>query len=73
MAKNTKNRMWLDTSGMEGWIEALDKAGADVKEIADQALMETAEKIQADTLDAMQAGSLPAKGRKATCRTKNIV
>lgn len=73
MAKNTKNRMWLDTSGMEGWIEALDKAGADVKEIADQALMETAEKIQADTLDAMQAGSLPAKGRYATGRTKNLV
>lgn len=73
MAKNTKNRMWLDTSGMERWIESLDKAGADIKEIADQALMETAERIQADTLEAMQDSSLPAKGRYATGRTKGLI
>ncbi|MCM1218128.1 MAG: hypothetical protein NC548_26885 [Lachnospiraceae bacterium] len=73
MASSTKNRMWLDTSGMEEWIESLDKMGADVKKIADRALTETAEKIQADTEAAMQDGFLPAKGKYATGRTKRLV
>lgn len=68
-----KNRMWLDTSGMERWIEDLDKAGADVKGIAEQALTETAQKIQSDVSEAMQNENLPAKGDYASGQTKRAV
>lgn len=68
-----KNRMWLDTSGMESWIEELDKAGADIKGIAEEALNETARKIQSDVSEAMQGANLPAKGKYASGRTKKAV
>lgn len=75
MAKQhkTKNYMWLDTSGMARWIEELDKASDNIEEIVEEALTRTAEKIQADVMEAMQDRHLPAKGKYATGETKGKV
>ena len=68
--KDTKNHMWLDASGLDGLLEDLEKAGADVKEIAELALKKTADRIQEDVEEAMEKKHLPKKGKYSTGRTK---
>lgn len=74
MRKSTvKNSMWLDTSGFADLLEDLDRMGADIKSITEQALVKTAEKIQEDVDKAMQDRYLPKKGKYATGRTKKTI
>lgn len=68
--KDTKNHMWLDASGLDGLLEDLEKAGADVKEITERALKKTADRIQEDVEEAMEKKHLPKKGKYSTGRTK---
>lgn len=71
--KDTKNHMWLDASGLDGLLEDLEKAGADVKEITERALVKTADRIQKDVEKAMDKKHLPAKGKYSTGRTKRTI
>lgn len=73
MAGKTKNRMWLDTSGMAEWIERLDKVSDDLEGIVETAITEVAETIQADVEKAMEDVNLPNLGRYATGETKRTI
>ena len=53
----------LDTSAIGDLVGRLDKIGGNVKEAVNNALEQTAETIEEDTIDAVQDRYLPAKGR----------
>lgn len=71
MAK--RNTLRLDTSGLEALIVKLDSLNGDVKTAVTDALMQAAETIHDDTLDALSDEFLPRQGAYSTGQTKTTV
>ncbi len=62
-ALSRKQMLSLDTSAFDDYIERLRAIEADVGKVVADAMEKAAEKVQQDTLQAIQPGKLPAKGR----------
>lgn len=62
MAKR-KSMISIDFSNFSDYAEKLDNLGADLKEIFTDAMEQSAETVQFDTIDAMAKGNLPAGGK----------
>lgn len=62
-AKARKSGLSIDFSNFEEYAEMLDNFGADLKEIFTDAMEQSAETIQDDTIAAMSAANLPAGGK----------
>lgn len=71
MAK--RNTLRLDTSGFEVLIEKLDELQGDVKAAVTDALMQAAETVHDDTVDALADEFLPRHGEYSSGRTKTTV
>lgn len=63
----------LDTSAFDDFAEKLDRLGADLKSIFDDALTQAAETITDDTLEAVKDQYLPAHGDYSTDDTKRSI
>lgn len=70
MARNT---LKLDTSGFEEMLRKLDSLGGNVKKAVEDALIQSAETIQEDTIAAIEAANLPASGKYSTGTTKESI
>lgn len=62
MAKR-KSMISIDFSNFNDYAEKLDNLGADLKKIFTDAMEQSAETVQFDTIDAMAKGNLPAGGK----------
>lgn len=71
MAK--RNTLRLDTSGLEALIEKLDELQGDVKSAVTDALLQAAETVHDDTVDALADEYMPQKGIYSTGDTKKAV
>lgn len=71
MAK--RNTLKLDTSGLERLIEQLDELQGEVKKAVNDALLQAAETVHDDTVDALQDQYMPHEGLYSTGRTKLTV
>lgn len=71
MAK--RNTLRLDTSGFEALIEKLDEVEGNVKAAVTDALLQAAETVHDDTVDAMRDEFLPRHGEYSSGRTKTTV
>jgi hypothetical protein len=71
MAK--RNTLRLDTSGFEELIVKLEGLNGDVKSAVTDALMQAAETVHDDTVDALADEYLPRQGDYSTGRTKTTV
>lgn len=70
MARNT---LKLDTSGFEDMLLKLEHLGGDVRKAVTDALEQSAETIELDTKDAIQAANLPAQGKYSRGDTADSV
>ena len=70
MARNT---LRLDTSGFTGMLQNLDSLGGDVKKAVEDSLVQAAQTIRDDTLDAMRPEFLPAQGKYSIGTTKDSI
>ena len=61
--KYRRNQFGLDFSQFEELAEELDGLGKDLQEIFDDVMEQTAENVQFDVNEAMDAKNLPAKGQ----------
>ena len=61
--KLKRNQFGLDFSQFEALAEELDGLGADLQEIFDDVMEQTAENVQFDVNEAMDPKNLPAKGQ----------
>ena len=71
MAK--RNTLRLDTSGLEALIVKLDSLSGDVKGAVTDALLQAAETVHDDTVDALADQYLPRQGVYSKGRTKTTV
>lgn len=71
MAK--RNTLRLDTSGFEELIVKLDSLNGNVKKAVTDALLQAAETVHDDTMDALADQYLPRQGDYSTGRTKTTV
>lgn len=71
MAK--RNTLRLDTSGFEELIVKLDELQGDVKKVVTDALLQAAETVHDDTIDALDNEFLPRQGIYSTGQTKTTV
>lgn len=71
MAK--RNTLRLDTSGFEELIVKLDELQGDVKSAVNDALLQAAETVHDDTVDALADRFQPRHGVYSTGRTKTTV
>ena len=71
MAK--RNTLRLDTSGFEEMIVKLDELQGKVKEAVTDALLQAAETVHDDTVDALAPRFMPRQGEYSTGRTKATV
>lgn len=70
MARNT---LKLDTSGFSEMLRKLDSLGGNVKKAVEDALIQSAETIQEDTIAALDAANLPAGGNYSIGTTKESI
>lgn len=70
MARNT---LKLDMRGFEELITKLDGLGGDVKSVVTDALEQSAETIEWDTMDAVKKSNLPAKGKYSKGDTEKSI
>lgn len=70
MSKNTLN---LDTKFFDDYIEKLESVGADIRAVLTDALEQSAETVEMDTLEAMKKANLPAKGKYSRGDTKKSI
>lgn len=70
MARNT---LKLDTSGFTEMLRQLDGLGGNVQKAVEDALMQSAETIKEDTIAAIDASNLPARGKYSTGSTKESI
>lgn len=71
MARNT---LKFDTAGMlDPLIQKLAKLGGDVPKAVNDVLLQAAETIRDDTIDALQHQHLPARGKYSTDDTRKSV
>lgn len=71
MAK--RNTLRLDTSGFEEMIVKLEALNGDVQKAVTDALLQAAETVHDDTVDALQNKFLPHQGEFSTGRTRLTV
>lgn len=71
MAK--RNTLRLDTSGFEELIVKLDELQGDVKAAVNDALLQAAETVHDDTVDALADEYMPHQGIYSTGQTKTTV
>ena len=72
-AKSRKNAIWVDFNGFADLAEQLDMLGADLHEIFQDVMEQTAETIQEDTESALASGNLPAGGQYSRGNTANSI
>jgi hypothetical protein len=63
----------IDFKNFSYYAEKFDKLGANLKSVFSKAMEEAAEKVQQDTIAAIQPVNLPGKGRYSTGDTLNTV
>jgi hypothetical protein len=63
----------IDFKNFSDYAEKIDKLGANLKSVFSKAMEEAAEKVQQDTIAAIQPVNLPGKGRYSTGDTLNTV
>lgn len=68
-----KQMISIDFKNFSDYAEKIDKLGANLKSVFSKAMEEAAEKVQQDTIAAIQPVNLPAKGRYSTGDTLNSV
>lgn len=68
-----RNTLRLDTSGFEELITKLDAVGGGVQKAVTDALLQAAETVRDDTVDAMAAINLPAQGKYSTGDTMRSI
>ena len=71
--KFKRNQFGLDFSQFEEFAEELDGLGADLQKIFDDIMTQSAETLQDDTFEAMDAKNLPAKGKYSHGKTKQAI
>lgn len=72
-AKSRKNAIWVDFNGFADLAEQLDMLGADLHEIFQDVMEQTAETVQEDTESALASGNLPAGGQYSRGNTANSI
>lgn len=68
-----KSMLWIDFSNFEEYAERLEQLGANLKQVFEKAMQEAAEKVQADTVAAMDKANLPAGGDYSNGDTKDSI
>lgn len=68
-----KQMISIDFRNFSDYAEKIDKLGANLKSVFSKAMEEAAEKVQQDTIAAIQPVNLPDKGRYSTGDTLNSV
>ena len=68
-----KQMISIDFKNFSDYAEKIDKLGANLRSVFSKAMEEAAEKVQQDTIAAIQPVNLPAKGRYSTGDTLNSV
>lgn len=68
-----KQMISIDFKNFSDYAEKIDKLGVNLKSVFSKAMEEAAEKVQQDTIAAIQPVNLPAKGRYSTGDTLNSV
>ena len=68
-----KQMISIDFKNFSDYAEKIDKLGVSLKSVFSKAMEEAAEKVQQDTIAAIQPVNLPAKGRYSTGDTLNSV
>lgn len=72
MAKR-KQMISIDFSNFAEYADKLDQLGASLKEVFSKAMEKAAEKVQADTIAALEKAHLPATGKYSSGDTKDSV
>lgn len=70
MARNT---LKLDTKGFEDLITRFEKLGGDAHEIVGKALEKAGDRIEKDTIEAVQRKNLPQKGKYSKGNTERSI
>ena len=70
MARNT---LKLDTKGFEDLVRRFEKLGGNAKEIVGEALERAGDKIEKDTIAAVQRKNLPQKGKFSKGNTERSI
>lgn len=68
-----KQMISIDFKNFSDYAEKIDKLGVNLKSVFSKAMEEAAEKVQQDTIAAIQPVNLPDKGRYSTGDTLNSV
>lgn len=68
-----KQMISIDFKNFSDYAEKIDKLGVNLKSVFSKAMEEAAEKVQQDTIAAIQPVNLPDKGRYSTGDTLNTV
>lgn len=68
-----KQMISIDFSNFAEYADKLDQLGASLKEVFSKAMEKAAEKVQADTIAALEFVNLPATGKYSTGETKESV
>lgn len=68
-----RNILKLDTSGMTQMLKRLEDIGGNAQKAVSDSLEQAAQKIHDDTIEAIAAPNLPAKGRYSTGKTRESV
>ena len=68
-----KSMIYIDFSNFEQYAERLEQLGANLKEVFAEAMEEAAEKVQEDTLVAMDDANLPRGGKYSDGQTVESV
>lgn len=68
-----KQMISIDFKNFSDYAEKIDKLGVNLKSVFSKAMEEAAEKVQQDTIAAIQSVNLPGKGRYSTGDTLNTV
>ena len=68
-----RNTLKLDLSGFEELIAKLEGLDGDVKGAVSNALKDAAQKVKADTYEAVQKPNLPAKGKYSKGNTERSI
>ncbi len=71
--KKKRNTLRVDLSGFTELITKLDEVGGNVKKAVDDALIQAAETVQEDTLDALEKQNLPRQGVYSLGRTEKTI
>lgn len=68
-----RNKLSIDFGAFEHYANEIEKMGGDLKQVVDAALTSAASTVGSDTLEGVQPGNLPAKGRYSRGKTAETV